>query len=562
MQVIKITGIICIFFLQACSSSEETQRTEASLSLEKFINSFGSGSMRGRRPALDPLSDSSFDASYRAANVQLDQLLKIDTTGLNPEEVIDWRFAHSLINGRRLELGAMKFHRRDPRMYMIFTGISDVIARPGSQNEKIEEIEKRLMMVPVQLGHARQQLTEYVPRFRELSLFMAENGLILFDRELPEFIRAAGEPAKKLTSLSLSAREALILFTKFLRDELPKQPEGSFAIGKTLYDSMLQSQYLLAMGSDSLHEFGKAAFSQTVRELEALAEKLDPGKRWQEVADIIKSQGPTPERMIYAHQVWVDKSRDHVLRNDLIPIPWKEKVKVVPRAEYLRKTSYYGNFSLAKSKDSDSIFRSEWMINPFEDQWDDQRKQDYLREHDWGVIMVTAPHETYGGHHIQGLYQMHNPRKIRRENGISIFSEGWGLYNEQLMLETGFFEREAIQFRQLQLRLWRIARVIYDTGLHTGKMTYDEAVKLMVDQVGFLPWAAQLEVDAATASPGYFIGYYTGMAEILKLREDFKRVRGESFSLRDFHERLLKAGNMPPALMRKALFNSLSVVEK
>jgi uncharacterized protein (DUF885 family) len=84
----------------------------------------------------------------------------------------------------------------------------------------------------------------------------------------------------------------------------------------------------------------------------------------------------------------------------------------------------------------------------------------------------------------------------------------------------------------------------------------------MTDEVGFLPWAAQLEVDAATASPGYFIGYYTGMAEILKLREDFKRARGNDFSLRDFHERLLKAGNMPPALMREALFNSLKIAEE
>jgi len=262
--------------------------------------------------------------------------------------------------------------------------------------------------------------------------------------------------------------------------------------------------------------------------------------------------------MIYAHQVWVDKSKDHILRYDLIPIPWKEKVNVVPRAEYLRKTSYYGNFSLAKGKNQDSVFVSEWLINPFEEQWDQQRKQDYLNEHDWGVIIVTAPHETYGGHHIQGLYQKHNPRKIRRENGISIFSEGWGLYNEQLMNETGFFVTDAIRFRQLQLRLWRIARVIYDTGLHSELMTYDEAIRLMTDEVGFLYWAAQLEVDAATASPGYFIGYYTGMIEILKMRDEFKKHKGDQFLLKDFHERLLKIGNMPPKLMREVLLSDVA----
>jgi uncharacterized protein (DUF885 family) len=251
----------------------------------------------------------------------------------------------------------------------------------------------------------------------------------------------------------------------------------------------------------------------------------------------------------------VDKAGEHIKANQLIPIPWKERVKVVPRAAYLRKTSYYGNFSSAKELDKDSTYTSEWMINPFEDQWDAKRKQEYLTEHDWGVIIVTAPHETYGGHHVQGLYQMHNPRPLRKANGISIFSEGWGLYNEQLMQETGFFPNERIHLRQLQLRLWRNARVIYDVGMHTGKLTYEEAIQLMTHQVGFLRWAAQLEVDSSTASAGYFIGYFMGMMEILDMREAYKKKKGPDYSISDFHETLLKIGNMPPALMREALLN-------
>lgn len=168
--------------------------------------------------------------------------------------------------------------------------------------------------------------------------------------------------------------------------------------------------------------------------------------------------------------------------------------------------------------------------------------------------MVTAPHETYAGHDIQGLYQVNNPRALRRENSISIFSEGWGLYNEQLFKETGFFPNDKILLRQLQLRLWRNARVIYDVGLHTEKMTYDEAVKLMTEGVGFLPWAAQLEIDASCASPGYFIGYFTGMMEILKMREEYKKMKGEQFTVSDFHEKLLKVGSMPIPLMREGLF--------
>jgi hypothetical protein len=262
--------------------------------------------------------------------------------------------------------------------------------------------------------------------------------------------------------------------------------------------------------------------------------------------------------MIQAHQEWVDKAAAHMKSKGLFPIPWKERVNVVPRAEYLRKTSYYGNFSRAQRQNEDGTFVAEWQINPFEPQWDEKTKQEYLLEHDWGVIIVTAPHETYAGHHIQSLYQMHNPRKLRRAQGISIFSEGWGLYNEQLMQETGFFPNERIHLRQLQLRLWRNARVVWDVGIHTGRMTYEEAVSLLSDRVGFLRWAAELEVDGSAESPGYRIGYFMGMSEILKMREEFKQRAGASFSLREFHERLLKVGNMPPALMREGLMLTLA----
>ena len=203
----------------------------------------------------------------------------------------------------------------------------------------------------------------------------------------------------------------------------------------------------------------------------------------------------------------------------------------------------------------DSYFTSEWKINPFEDYWDEKTKNEYLVEHDWGVIIVTAPHETYGGHHIQGLYQMHNPNELRKNNGISLFSEGWGLYNEQLMLETGFYPNKKIKLRQLQLRLWRNARVIYDVGMHSGKLSYEEAISLMTDKVGFLRWAAQLEIDSSSSRPGYFIGYFIGMTEILKMREEFKNLMGENYNISDFHEKLLKVGNMPPSLMKESLFN-------
>jgi uncharacterized protein (DUF885 family) len=552
------SAIVCVLIAAAFGQqgTKIAAAPDESARLAAFIDEFV-GEGRPQQAGGD-LSAAYFADQLKQTKASLDRLRAIDRTKLSADENIDWRFAESVLAGRELAQERMQFWKKDPRTYMQVRGLSTTIARPGDGDAKSTAVLRILNAVPVQLLNGEKNLQVYVPRFQELSVFMAEAAMAIFDREVPAFADTVPARKAEILSASATARAALAAYTVFLKTELPKRPRGDFAIGKQTYDAMLKGQYLLPYDSDSLYKYAWEQFNQTVGELEDVAKRIDSTKTWAQLADEIKRDYPDPVREIEVHQEWVDKARRHILDKGLIPIPWKERVDVVPRAEYLRKTSYYGNFSGASSRPAagDGTLVGQWQINPFEPQWDAKAKEDYLLEHDWGVIIVTAPHETYGGHHVQGLYQMHNPRKLRRTQSISIFSEGWGLYNEQLMQETGFFPNERIHLRQLQLRLWRNARVVWDVGIHTGKMTYDEAVSLLSDRVGFLRWAAELEVDGSAEAPGYRIGYFMGMSEILKMRDEFKRRTGERFSLSAFHERLLKIGSMPPALMRDALFAS------
>lgn len=543
---------ICICLILVCSCAQKLENDPSQEKFQTFIENFTSDD---KRNGLSNLSTESFATELKGTRAKIIELEAIDTTQLSFEEKIDWRFANSILKGMEIRQNMYKSWKMDPRAYTQFRVIGNILGKPGDLSEKIVALEEHLKLLPIQLSNGQRQLEFYVPRFQELGIFMAENARELFSKDLPEFT-AKIEGANKLTSLIDMAKKALESYIEFLKDELPTKPKGNFAMGAETYNQILKEQFLLDYNDETLWEFGKQKFDATVSELEDLAQEIDPSKTWQELVVEIKTEYPEPHQMIAAHQLWVDSAKSHILRNKLIPIPWKERVQVVPRAEYLRKTSYYGNFSRARGKDSDSIFTAQWMINPFEDQWNNKTKQEYLVEHDWGVIIVTAPHEAYGGHHVQGLYQLHNPRRIRQENGLSLFSEGWGLYNEQLMSETGFFPNKRIHLRQLQLRLWRNARVIYDVGMHSGRMSYEDAISLMTDKVGFLRWAAQLEIDSSASRPGYFIGYYMGMTEILKMRELYKQKKGTAFTLSDFHESLLKIGNMPPKLMQESLLNN------
>ena len=490
---------------------------------------------------------------------KLKTLRKIDINTLDKETKIDYKFIESILVGEEIENEEIQSWKKDPRDYMNFRQISTTINGPKNCEDKINYLIKYLPVVKSDLNLGVSQLESYVPRFQELGLYMAKNSNSIFIDEINNLFVSCNSSSEtnKKTILKLSSEiiEALNVFVNFLEIDLPNKQKSSFSIGKETYNKMLKNQFLLDYTDETLWEFGWKEFNNTLDKMDELAKDINQDKTTQEILVDIKNEYPHPDSMIQAHQYWVDKSGEHIKSNNLIPIPWKERVNVVPREEYLRKTSYYGNFSRSRGLDDEGYFTSEWKINPFEHQWDQKTKDEYLVEHDWGVILVTAPHETYAGHHIQGLYQMHNPKELRRNNGLSLFSEGWGLYNEQLMLETGFYPNKKIKLRQLQLRLWRNARVIYDVGMHTGKLSYEDAISLMTDKVGFLRWAAQLEIDSSSSRPGYFIGYFMGMIEILEMREDYKKLKGENYSISDFHEKLLKIGNMPPSIMREALFN-------
>ena len=539
--------------LSGCINESKTDR-EFNKIVESFTSKKNNFSKTSNR-----LSEEYIFSELSVVKNELNKLRSVLYEDLSNEEKVDYKFIESLLVGKEIQYEDIQSWKRDPRDYMNFRQISSTINGPKTCEEKIIFLTEYLPIIQEDLKSGSKQLVEYVPRFQELGLYMAKNSNVIFDEEINKFFESCSsitqDEKNQIKSISSQIINELKIFTDYIENILPDREESTFSIGKSTYNKMLKHQFLLEYDDETLWEFGWQEFNRTLDKMDALAKEIDSTKTTKELLIDIKNEYPDPYDMIEAHQYWVDNSGKHIKSKGLIPIPWKERVNVVAREEYLRKTSYYGNFSRSKGKDEEGYFTSEWKINPFEDYWDEKTKNEYLVEHDWGVIIVTAPHETYGGHHIQGLYQMHNPNKLRKNNGISLFSEGWGLYNEQLMLETGFYPNKKIKLRQLQLRLWRNARVIYDVGMHSGKLSYEEAISLMTDKVGFLRWAAQLEIDSSSSRPGYFIGYFIGMTEILKMREEFKKLMGENYDISDFHEKLLKVGNMPPSLMKESLFN-------
>jgi uncharacterized protein (DUF885 family) len=128
--------------------------------------------------------------------------------------------------------------------------------------------------------------------------------------------------------------------------------------------------------------------------------------------------------------------------------------------------------------------------------------------------------------------------------------EGWALYCEQLMEETGYYGSVEARLFQLVNLLWRAVRVVLDVGLHTRGMAAAEAVEYMMAHLPIERASAEAEVRRYCAWPTYQLCYAVGRRELLRLREAYRARAGAGFSHRRFHDELLAYGGLPVSLAR------------
>jgi uncharacterized protein (DUF885 family) len=168
-------------------------------------------------------------------------------------------------------------------------------------------------------------------------------------------------------------------------------------------------------------------------------------------------------------------------------------------------------------------------------------------------IDVVAFHEAVPGHHLQlsRLQLLGDLPALQRQRSLPVFSEGWGLYAEQLAEETGLYPDERGLLGAVSTSLMRAVRLVVDTGLHAFGWSRERAVQYAVEHVPLPAEFMAAEIDRYIVMPGQALCYLTGKLEIERLRDEAKRRLGPAFSLPEFHSAVLDHGSLPmPTLAR------------
>ena len=159
-------------------------------------------------------------------------------------------------------------------------------------------------------------------------------------------------------------------------------------------------------------------------------------------------------------------------------------------------------------------------------------------------------HEGIPGHFLQLSIANNVKNEIRRQHFDGILIEGWALYGEEMLMRTGLYPaNSASQGQILRLSRYRSARIGVDVNLHTGRWTFDEAVKYFMEAGGLDREAATGEAAGAAASPTQKITYITGKWQIMRLLGKYRDQKGKDFRLGQFHDDLIKNGSLPLSIV-------------
>jgi len=168
-------------------------------------------------------------------------------------------------------------------------------------------------------------------------------------------------------------------------------------------------------------------------------------------------------------------------------------------------------------------------------------------------LEVVAFHEAVPGHHLQlsRLQLLTDLPALQRQRSFTVFSEGWGLYAEQLAEEAGLYTDDRALLGSVSSSLMRAARLVVDTGLHAFGWSRERALEFIVEHVPMQREVLAAEIDRYVVMPGQALAYLTGKLEILRIRADAQRRLGPAFSLPAFHAAVLDHGSLPmPTLAR------------
>jgi hypothetical protein len=455
-----------------------------------------------------------------------------------------------------LELETIRMWQRNPDGYS--SGIANsafvIMSRTFASPEvRIKALTERERLMPQVLVDARANLKDPPRIYTEVAIEQLPGNISLFENDVPLAFKAVTDP--KLLADFHAANNAVIAalreYGMWLKSALLPRSKGDFRLGEGKFMAKLALEEMVDIPLSRLLEIGYQDLHANQKRFAETAARIDASKTPRQILSEIEKDHPAGDGLLTAFRDTLGGLKDFIEAHKIVTIPSEIPPILEETPPFMRALT---SASMDTPGPYETIAKEAFFnVTLPERGWPADRVEDYMRSFHRGVILSTAIHEAYPGHYVQFLWMQHVDSRVRKLLGASSNAEGWAHYSEQMMLDEGFAANDLrMRLGQLQDALLRNARFIVGIEMHTGKRTFDQGIEFFGKEGYQTHENSVRETKRGTSDPTYL--YYTlGKLQILKLREDYRKLKGASFTLQEFHDSFMKQGYPPIKIVRRAL---------
>ncbi len=500
----------------------------------------------------------SYDHDAIGALISLLQKMLCALDELNPAELnkkrqIDYRIIKGAITIELHDLEENDWRYRNPLDYVPVNAIYQLLIHPGENVHRA--IKRRLEKIPEYLRGAKLMLSQHPERVvRQWAITARDIAFtgtdFIRNLERHPLITAKFENPARLQPLFDAAATALYDFATYLETDVMPKAEGKFASGNYRFNRLLNEKHFLATDAEKILNFGERLAEETEKELLLQSEKICGEQSINKALEKVRAQHPDASQLLDNYRKKMQAAHVWLLEADIMTVPEKQSLKVQQTPGFLRDVIPFAAYEPPMPQDKEQY--GLYYVTTVED-------EALLAEHNQFRIDMTSAHEAFPGHHLQFVIanQNNNNNVTRILHASASMYEGWALYCEQLAFEQGLYNKNEHKFILLRDRLWRALRIIIDVKIHTGEFSFDDAVKLLVEKLGFDTSQAQAEITWYSNSAATPLCYAIGREIILKTREIIINQHAGSSDkekLKSFHDKLLSQGSIALPLIIQSVF--------
>jgi len=509
------------------------------------------------------------------------QLHKIDPQSLTPPVRADWTLLENLFNSDRWGLTELRAWEWDPSVYNVAEPFALLLTN-APEKQRLRTVMRRLEKVPAYYAAAKRNITDPTPEHVDLAIQQNRGGLDVFGDSLAKQIRASNlSPAERsrLEQRIRAARAAINDYVSWLEalqqhmsatlHSAGPQDFGaatgrvrSFRIGRKLYDQKFTYEVQSGETAEALYQRAQQEKARLLERMGLLAELLWPK---------YFPNAPLPaDRQELTAQVIAEISKQHAAPADLVP----EVKRLIPQLEdwvtehrlldvdrskplQVRETPTYERGVAGGSLDPpgpyDPAAPSYFNLDPMSDLTAEQAES-FLREYNRWMLPILVIHETVPGHYVQLMYSNRSASLIKSVFGNGATIEGWAVYGERMMMESGYGADTAEQW----LIYWKwnlrsVCNTILDYGVHVLGMSEADARGLLVHDAFQGEQEFREKWHRVKVTSVQLTTYFAGYSAIYDFRERLKKEQGSAFDLKHFHEQFLSYGSAPVPLIEQMM---------